>query len=151
MPEGGHDSCPLGEDQEGQEDKEGFVVSTSNASTQPLAMMIKSVHTVATKVTMKYPLRSNDLTRVTKLHPSHMCTSIANNQCPSRCRVLPPRLFHVDQSPPPQVLYHFNLISTLTALGMIPGFVMTVQRKAKFVIKLEAKSTKETIKVLVSW
>jgi len=110
--------------------------------------MIKSVHAVAAEVTMKNSLRSYHFARVTELHPCQMCTSIAYYQCPPRCGVLSPSLFHVNQSSSPQILNYDS--NNLTALGIIPGLVITVQIKAMFVIKLEAMSTNETIIVFMS-
>ncbi len=56
----------------GQKDYETGIVSPSDASPQPLTVMIEAVNTIAAEVTMKCALRAEYLARVTVLDARHV-------------------------------------------------------------------------------
>lgn len=73
VPQRFHYDNPEGAYQSGEEQEEGLVVPPTNARSQPLAVMVKPVHTIPTEVAVEGALRSDYLACMTKLHPREMC------------------------------------------------------------------------------
>ena len=93
---------PLHNDYGKQVDNKRSIIASTYACTQPLAMVIESMHAVSTEVAMKCTLRSEYLARVTELYPGHVATSGTQNQgMNSTSSILPPRLSYVLYCPCP--------------------------------------------------
>ena len=66
---GQDNTVPLEKHDEQQEEKKLFVISSSNASAKPFAMMIEVMSAVTTEIAMKCSLWPIDEASVTVFHP----------------------------------------------------------------------------------